>query len=56
MAGKSSGGGGKGGGGGNSGGANERHRSAESGRFVTERYADKHPRTTVTERVKPPKK
>ena len=28
------------------------HRSSESGRFVTEKYAEKHKRTTETERVK----
>ncbi|WKZ29447.1 MAG: hypothetical protein QY323_01810 [Patescibacteria group bacterium] len=28
------------------------HRSSESGKFVTERYADRHPRTTETERIK----
>ena len=28
------------------------HRDSEDGRFVTERYADKHPRTTETERVR----
>ena len=32
------------------------HRSAVDGRFVTENYANKHPRTTVTETVKQPKK
>lgn len=26
-----------------------RHRSAKSGRYVTKRYADKHPATTVKE-------
>ena len=26
------------------------HRSAKTGRFVTQRYADTHPSTTVTER------
>jgi hypothetical protein len=28
------------------------HRSAESGKFVTKRYADKHPKTTVKETFK----
>jgi hypothetical protein len=28
-------------------------RSAVTGKFVTERYADKHPKTTVTEKIKP---
>jgi len=28
------------------------HRSSVSGRFVTEKYADKHPKTTETEKVK----
>ncbi|TDY98194.1 UNVERIFIED_ORG: hypothetical protein DFO49_0494 [Herbaspirillum seropedicae] len=28
------------------------NRSAVTGKFVTERYAQSHPRTTVTERVK----
>ncbi|MFA6603326.1 MAG: hypothetical protein WCT10_00625 [Patescibacteria group bacterium] len=28
------------------------HRSSESGKFVTERYADRHPRTTETERFR----
>jgi hypothetical protein len=32
------------------------HRSSETGRFVTERYADKHPRTTQTEHNRPPPK
>lgn len=33
-------------------------RSAEDGRFVTKRYAEKHPKTTVVERIKnpPPKR
>lgn len=29
-------------------------RSSETGRIVTKRYADAHPRTTETERVKVP--
>jgi hypothetical protein len=28
------------------------NRDAGTGQFVTEKYADKHPRTTVTETVK----
>lgn len=32
------------------------YRSSESGQFVTERYADKHPRTTEHEKVRPPTK
>jgi hypothetical protein len=32
----------------------EVHRSSESGKFVTEKYADKHPKTTETEKVKIP--
>lgn len=32
------------------------NRSAETGQFVTEGYAEKHPKTTVTETVKVPKK
>lgn len=28
------------------------HRSSESGKFVTERYAERHPRTTETERYR----
>lgn len=32
------------------------HRSAVTGRFVKGGYAKKHPRTTVTETVKTPKK
>jgi len=28
------------------------HRDAGSGQFVTKRYADSHPKTTVTERNK----
>lgn len=31
----------------------ETHRSAISGRFVTDHYAKTHPRTTVTERNPP---
>jgi hypothetical protein len=34
-------------------GTREVNRSAVTGKFVTERYADKHPKTTVTEKVKP---
>lgn len=30
------------------------YRSSESGRFVTERYAEKHPRTTEKEHNRPP--
>ncbi|MGA9698127.1 hypothetical protein ACVBEE_06685 [Acinetobacter sp. ANC 3781] len=30
-------------------------RDAGTGRFVTEKYAQKHPKTTVTETVKPTK-
>ncbi|TAV74252.1 multidrug transporter [Rhizobium leguminosarum] len=38
--------------GGSSGGKD--HRSAETGRYVTEKYSDKHPKTTVSEsRPKP---
>lgn len=32
------------------------YRSPETGQFVTERYADKHPRTTEHEKVRPPSK
>ncbi len=32
------------------------HRSAETGQFVTKKNAEKHPKTTVTETVKVPKK
>lgn len=32
------------------------HRSSETGRFVTERYADRHPRTTEHERIKHPER
>ena len=28
------------------------YRNSEDGRFVTKRYAEKHPRTTETERVR----
>ncbi len=28
------------------------HRSASSGQFVTKKYADKHPKTTVKETIK----
>jgi len=33
------------------------HRSSESGEFVTKKFADSHPKTTETERVRtsPPK-
>ena len=31
------------------------HRSSESGRFVTEKYAERHPDTTERERIKHPK-
>ena len=31
----------------------KRHRSAETGRFVTEREARRHPKTTVSETVRP---
>jgi hypothetical protein len=31
------------------------HRNSENGRFVTERYADRHPKTTEHERIKHPK-
>ncbi|MGI4830350.1 MAG: hypothetical protein ACRYFU_19440 [Janthinobacterium lividum] len=34
----------------------EIHRSSETGQFVTERYADKHPRTTETQHIPKPKK
>lgn len=30
------------------------NRSSETGEFVTKRYAEQHPRTTETERVKVP--
>ena len=32
------------------------NRSAVTGKFVTEKYADKHPRTTETEHYKVPAK
>lgn len=32
------------------------HRSSDSGRFVTERFADRNPRTTERERIKYPNK
>lgn len=32
------------------------HRSAKTGRFVTEEYAKRHPATTVRENNPPPKK
>ena len=32
------------------------HRNAGTGRFVTEDYAKKHPKTTVSETVEQPKK
>ncbi len=32
-----------------------RHRDAESGQYVTKKYADKHPKTTVKETDKPKK-
>lgn len=31
------------------------HRNSVDGRFVTERYADRHPNTTERERIKHPK-
>jgi len=34
----------------------KRSRDTGTGRFVTEEYAKKHPKTTVTETVKKPKK
>ncbi len=30
------------------------NRSSETGRFVTERYAERHPRTTEHERIRKP--
>ena len=33
-------------------GSRKASRSAKTGRFVTKKYADKHPSTTVTETVK----
>jgi len=32
------------------------HWSAESGKFVTKKYVEKHPKTSVTEPVREPKK
>lgn len=32
------------------------HRSSESGRFVTEKYANAHPKTTERERIKHPER
>lgn len=32
------------------------HRSSQSGRFVTERFAERHPNTTERERIKYPHK
>jgi hypothetical protein len=32
------------------------HRSSVTGRFVTERFADRHPNTTEHERIKHPNK
>lgn len=37
-------------------GSGTNHRSAVTGRYVTERYADKNPRTTVSERTSKPAK
>jgi len=34
----------------------ERHRSAKTGKYVTEKHAKSHPSTTVTERDKVPTK
>ena len=34
----------------------ERHRSAKTGKYVTEKHAKSHPATTVTERDKVPTK
>jgi hypothetical protein len=31
------------------------HRSSDTGRFVTERFAERHPKTTERERIKHPK-
>ena len=31
------------------------YRSSDTGRFVTERYAERHPKTTEHERIKHPK-
>lgn len=33
----------------------KRHRSADTGRFVTESEAKRHPKTTVSETVRPSK-
>lgn len=38
------------------GGSGTRVQSAKTGEFVKKSEATKHPNTTVTERVKPPKK
>ena len=35
---------------------NKRHRSAITGRFITEKFAKKHPKTTVEETIKKAKK
>jgi len=35
--------------------AGKRHRSAVSGEFVTESYAKRHKKTTVSETIKKPK-
>lgn len=32
------------------------HRSSTTGRFVTEQYADRHPKTTERERIKHPER
>lgn len=32
------------------------HRSSQSGQFVTEKYADKHPASTERERIKHPER
>lgn len=32
------------------------HRDSDSGRFVTERYADRHPKTTEREVIKHPER
>lgn len=32
------------------------HRSSDSGRFVTEKYANSHPKTTERERIKHPER
>jgi len=31
------------------------YKSAETGKFVTEKFADNHPKTTFKERIDPPK-